>query len=248
MISISIIIATYNSAETLERCLQSIVSQKNERVELIIIDGDSKDGTQEIVNKYKPDIDYFLSEKDDGLYDAWNKGINTAKGNWIQFIGSDDMLLPDAISSYLDFIDNNNLENIDYISARGELVDINGQLLRYSGEAYSWKIFRNYMNVLHGSSLHSKYLFKEVGLYDLQYNICADYELLLRKGENLRTLYFNKPILRMQVGGMSYSVKGLRETFGMKKRHKTSSNLSNYYHFFKGLLVLKVKKSIWKMI
>ncbi|MBP9970812.1 MAG: glycosyltransferase, partial [Paludibacteraceae bacterium] len=99
---ISIIIATYNASKTLNRCLDSIVSQKNSEVELIIIDGGSTDETLSVINSYSSDIDYVLSEKDNGLYDAWNKGIKAAKGDWIMFLGADDQLLSNALEKYIE--------------------------------------------------------------------------------------------------------------------------------------------------
>ena len=72
---ISIIIATYNAGSTLESCLKSIIAQKNDLIELLIIDGKSSDNTLKIVNAYRNQIDIFISEKDKGIYDAWNKGI-----------------------------------------------------------------------------------------------------------------------------------------------------------------------------
>ena len=101
---ISIVIATYNASATLERCLKSIIPQMNDEIELIIIDGKSNDGTKEILNRYIEWISYTISEKDSGVYDAWNKGIKVAKGDWVMFIGADDILLPNALNVYIQTI------------------------------------------------------------------------------------------------------------------------------------------------
>ena len=101
---ISIIIATYNAGSTLESCLKSIIAQKNDLIELLIIDGKSSDNTLKIVNAYRNQIDIFISEKDKGIYDAWNKGIVLANGQWIMFIGADDILYSDVLEGYIDFI------------------------------------------------------------------------------------------------------------------------------------------------
>ena len=87
---ISIIIATFNAELRLSRCLDSIISQKTEEIELLIIDGGSVDGTLKLIDSYKGCIDFVLTEKDNGIYDAWNKGIRQAKGEWIMFLGADD--------------------------------------------------------------------------------------------------------------------------------------------------------------
>ena len=100
---ISIIIATYNAEKVLKRCLDSIVTQKTGNVEVLIVDGNSTDSTMEIVQSYGTDVDYSLSEKDKGIYDAWNKALKVAKGDWIMFLGSDDYILPGSIKIYLDY-------------------------------------------------------------------------------------------------------------------------------------------------
>ena len=89
---ISIIIATYNAEKTLKRCLNSIVSQKKDQLELLIIDGCSTDRTMDIVREFAESIDVIVSEVDKGIYDAWNKGIRLATGEWIMFLGADDYL------------------------------------------------------------------------------------------------------------------------------------------------------------
>ena len=101
---ISIIIATYNAGKTLARCLQSIREEKTNEIELLVIDGGSKDNTLDIINTYQDTIDYSCSEPDKGIYDAWNKGISHAKGDWMMFIGADDYLVGNALSDYLNKI------------------------------------------------------------------------------------------------------------------------------------------------
>lgn len=243
-IDISIIIATYNSADTLERCLDSIVSQKNNRVELIIIDGLSKDGTIEIIKNYGEQIDYYISENDRGVYDAWNKGLAIAKGNWVEFIGSDDMLLPQSIDAFFDIIDSNDLDNIDLISAKNEYVDQAGTFLRYYGEPFIWKKYRKYMTIAHGSTLHNRNLFNEVGSYNLKFSICGDYELIIRK-KSIKSIHVERAILRMQTGGMSFTLKGIIEAFKIRKYHKTVPIQINLYLFVKGIIGFWIRKIKW---
>ena len=118
MKEISIIIATINASKTIKRCLDSIIIQKEPSVEIIIIDGLSTDSTEEIVQTYGNEIDIFISESDLGIYDAWNKGISVSSGNWIMFVGADDILLPNSIKEIFQFISLNNVNEIDYISAK----------------------------------------------------------------------------------------------------------------------------------
>ncbi|MGJ1378235.1 glycosyltransferase family 2 protein [Sphingobacterium multivorum] len=221
---ISIIIATYNAGVCIERCLNSIVPQLNDDTELLIIDGNSKDNTVSIVEKYNSSISYFVSENDSGIYDAWNKGICKAKGEWIMFIGADDILLPNAINSYLAVIEKTpSINGFDYICAQNEYIDNTGNLLKIMGTYPSWKIMRRTMGAAHVASLHSKRnLFDSVGLYNFQdFSICSDYELLLRKGSKLNSIFVPVHIARMQVGGMSFSDKAIVEAYQIRAKHKT---------------------------
>jgi glycosyltransferase involved in cell wall biosynthesis len=218
---ITIIIATWNAAKTLNKCLDSIVTQLTNETELVIIDGGSKDETLSIIKEYSQYVSFNISEKDKGIYDAWNKGVKVAKGDWVMFIGADDILLPGAINSYLKYIsETDNVNEYDYICALNEHVDKNGKVLKILGGEPRWNIYRKNMNAAHVASLHNrKNLFATIGYYDLQFKICADYDLLLRKRNNLKWLFLPVHIARMQVGGMSFSLKAIKETFLIRKKN-----------------------------
>ena len=123
---ISIITVSFNSAQTIEDTIQSVLSQDYNDIEYIIIDGDSSDKTIEIVNRYKADIQYFLSEPDNGIYDAMNKGVKASKGDVIGILNSDDVYenssvisnivksLKDSDAVYADlvYVQQNNLNHI----------------------------------------------------------------------------------------------------------------------------------------
>lgn len=237
---ISIVIATYNAGKTLSRCLDSIFCQVGTDVEVLIIDGGSKDNTLSIVSLYSSKIAFWLSERDKGIYDAWNKALAHTKGEWIMFLGADDYLLPNAIQFYMDLLNNGDLRNVDIISGRYEYVDKNGKLLGVNGSAYNYNVFKKYMNISHGSTLHNKRLFEELGLFNLKYKICADYEFLLRRQLNGR--FVDKPMICMQTGGMSYSKKALNETFLIRKEKNSVSLIVNCFLYIKGLLGLYYKK------
>lgn len=236
---ITIIIATYNASKTLERCLNSIIPQLTTKCELIIVDGKSTDSTMKIVEKYSKYINLSISEKDKGIYDAWNKGIQKANGEWIMFIGADDKLLPDAISYYIEVIrKTNNIEKYDYICANNEYLDSHSQFMKEIGGKPYWNIMKRKMNATHVASLHNKKnLFNTIGFYDLKYRICADYELLLRKGNKLKYIYLPHRIAQMQVGGMSFSTKAIYETYLIRKQHQTVSIITNLLLFIMDWLI-----------
>lgn len=226
---ISIIIATYNANNTLKRCLDSIVSQLTDECELIIVDGGSKDSTNEIINLYGDKIAVHISEPDKGIYDAWNKGVNLAHGKWVGFIGADDILLPDAIQTYLATINSTpNIDSYDYICARNEYADTNGNVIQVIGKPAVWSKMRKVMVAAHVASLHNRHnLFETIGGYDLQFHICADYDLLLRKRDKLKSLFVDHRIARMQTGGMSFSVAALKEAYKIRKKNCSVTELEN---------------------
>lgn len=238
---ISIIIATFNAGKTLQRCLNSIASQKTGDIELLIIDGKSKDSTLEIIQKNKAIINFWLSETDKGIYDAWNKGIKLAQGKWIMFLGADDILLKGALPFYLEYLQNEpDVDRCDIVVGRCWLVNKKGIHLRKIGDKYCWEKFRYYMNISHGSALHNRHLFEEIGLFSLKFRICADYELLLRKKMNAK--YVNREIIEMQIGGMSNSISGLIDTFRVRRYRKSASTMMNIYYLIKGICGYYFKK------
>ena len=238
---ISIIIATYNAGKTLQRCLDSIAAEKSENIELLIIDGKSKDNTLDIIKKNKSIINCWLSETDKGIYDAWNKGIKLAKGKWIMFLGADDILLEGSMSFYLDYLRHEqNLEECDIVFGRCWLMNDKGRRLRIMGDEYRWEKFRHYMKQSHGSALHNRKLFDEIGLFSSKFHICADYEFLLRKKLNAK--YVNREIIAMQIGGLSNTIAGLIDTFRVKQYRKSASTFINAYYLIKGISGYYYKK------
>ena len=104
---ISIITVVYNSVSTIEKSIISVLDQNYDNLEYIIIDGGSTDGTINIVNKYKDEIDYFVSEKDGGIYDAMNKGLIQASGDMVAFLNSDDWYEADSLLKVSNAVINN---------------------------------------------------------------------------------------------------------------------------------------------
>lgn len=241
--SITIITATYNAETVLENLIRSIVPQKKKEIEFVIIDGGSKDKTIEIIQKYGDFIDFWVSEPDQGIYDAWNKGIQAATGEWIMFVGADDELLPDALNKYLNLLEFKDLSSFDYISAQNEFVNEDHKLLKLVGKGAEWKLMRKGNSAAHVASLHhKKNLFDKVGYYNLDFKICADYEILLRKRDNLKSYFYQAKIAKMKVGGMSFSVRAIQESYEIRKLHKTTSLFSNVILFFRDYFAFKLFK------
>lgn len=216
---ISIIVATYNSAKTLTRCLDSIVTQLGNDCELLVIDGGSKDGTLEIINKYRDKIAYTISEHDYGVYDAWNKAIVKTRGKWLTFIGSDDEMISDTIEKYKEFFKENG-EDYDLISGKLHFLSKNGMLIRDAGEPYSWtKLVNRKLNLAHPGMLHNRRCFEKYGLFDIQYKVCGDSDFLQRLGKDVKTGYIDEFLVNMTEGGLSDSFELLREGYLIRYRN-----------------------------
>lgn len=234
-ITFSVIIATYNAVDSLQKTLNSIKNQTYTNYELIIIDGNSTDKTIEIIIKNKEIISYWISESDGGLYDAWNKGIEASTGNWITFLGAGDILDSNALLLYKEFIDSST-DILDYISAKIRRTDENGNFISILGKAWSWNKFKNSMTVAHVGSIHNRNLFSEIGTYNnSEYPICADYELLLRKKDRLKTGFLDMEIGEMPIGGVSFSVRALKES--AKAKYKTGgvsifNVIGSYFYYW----------------
>lgn len=218
MKKISIIIATWNAAKTLNRCLDSIVPQLTNETELILVDGGSKDDTNKIVDSYGDKIAVHISEPDKGIYDAWNKGVSNANGDWVMFIGADDILLEGAIEYYLAYLNKISNTDVDFISCKIKSVTEDRTFLQYTGKLWNYTRCRINMDVTHVASLTSKKYFEKVGFFNIEYKICGDYELLMRGGKRMKAKFIDFPIAEMPIGGTSFSVKGLREQLLIKNR------------------------------
>lgn len=200
---VTIITATYNVAQLLSCTIKSIREQTYGSIEWIVVDGASRDGTVELIRQNEDVIDYWVSEPDSGIYDAWNKGVSLANGEWIAFLGAGDVYLPQAVEQYADYIASNEGKHLDYISSRVDLDNLRLEHIQAIGTRWSWPEFRKKMNVAHVGSLHHRSLYERYGLYDTAYKIVGDYELLLRPRNSLRAGFFDSTTARMLSGGAS---------------------------------------------
>lgn len=200
---ISIVTAVLNAAAHVERTIESVLTQRYPNLEYIIIDGGSSDGTLDIIHNHRQRLTAWRSEPDGGVYDAWNKGLALASGEWIGFLGAGDEYTTDAIAKYVDAIQTHSDKQLEYISSQVALVADAGQVLRTIGLPWEWRRFQVYMNVAHVGSLHHRRLYDRYGRYDLSYRVCGDYELLLRPRERLRAAYFPHVTAHMRLSGLS---------------------------------------------
>lgn len=188
----SIITVTYNAAQVLEDTIQSVITQTYKGVEYIIIDGGSKDGTLDIINRYKTHIHTVISEPDKGLYDAMNKGIRMATGDYICFLNAGDALHEDdTLLLMVHSITGEVLPDVLY--GETQLVDEEGHFVRMrrlsAPEQLTWKSFQKGMLVCHQAFFARREL---VEPYDLHYRFSADFDWCIRimkKSHNLHNTH-----------------------------------------------------------
>lgn len=205
---VSIITVVFNGLPHVEGCLQSVSRQDYPNLEHIIIDGGSTDGTTDLLRRYDDRVAFWQSEPDRGIYDAWNKGLREAQGEWICFLGADDEILPGAVTAYMALAARH--LDAEYISSKVKWVHPDGYS-RTVGKPWKWRQFSRYMCTAHVGSMHRRSLFTRLGNYDLSYRIVADYELLLRARHDLKAAYMPITTAVMRAGGISDSRTALVE-------------------------------------
>ena len=219
---ISIISASFNCINTIEKSILSILPHLSGNIEFIIIDGGSTDGSIEIIKKYEKYLSFWISEKDDGIYDAWNKGILASKGNFISFIGLDDYLCSNYSNLYLGAVFSNSHAN--FFSSK---MIINNSRKDIYGYPFCWDQFKWNMNVVHPGSLHSRTLFDKYGFYNMKFKIAGDYEFLLRCGNNLNSSFINSPTIIFSLDGVSNT-----RSFELAKEVRRAKILNNSMSIF----------------
>jgi len=202
---ISVIVAVRNSVATLQRCIDSVSHQTYPHKELIIIDGNSTDGTVEIIKSNSGKIKYWESKADRGVFHAWNKAIDHFEGDWICFLGADDFFWgSDVLEKIIHYTEVNDLKN-EIIYGQVKLVDNQGQTIMTIGEPWT-KIknkFKKIMCLPHPGLMHHKSIFDKHGRFRENFKIAGDYELLLRELKTGNAQYIPLTTVGMQNGGLS---------------------------------------------
>jgi glycosyltransferase involved in cell wall biosynthesis len=195
---LSIIIPVYNGEDVIKAAISSIQKQSFKDFELLVIDGLSSDSTADVVQSFKKMDNRIslISEKDEGIYDAMNKGIRLAKGEWLYFLGSDDILLKNSLEEIEPFLINGmDVVYGDVISER-----FGG---RYDGFFDENKIFRK--NICHQSIFFRKTIFNEIGNFNLKYRSHADWDHNMRwlLNSKIKKKYVDVVVANYADGGYS---------------------------------------------
>ena len=244
---ISLITACYNSAATIRTAMESVLSQRGVDVEYLIIDGGSTDSTVDIIKEYSTRSTRstrltfkWLSERDQGMYDAINKGIKMATGDVVGILNADDVLeSPDTLAHVVEcFNCVERAERLDAVYADIRFVkdDLETTVRYYS--AKHWKPWMLQWGKMppHPSVYIRRELFEKYGVYKLGYDIAADYELLIRylRMAKLKTKYLNESLVRMRMGGKS--TRGWKSFVTLNKEIVRGNRENGYFCCFPMLL------------
>ena len=217
---ISVITVVFNGDKYLEETILSVKNQSYKNIEFIIIDGGSTDNTINIIKKYESLIDLWVSEPDEGIYFAMNKGANLAKGSFICFLNSSDGYFPSTIEDFA-----LNLIETDFDYSFGPVIIKNeiGEQIRIAHPLEHERLFSRFYTPMpspHSAVFIKRSFFMELGGYDTNFLLSADYDLLLKmikKSKNI--FYFSKPVGFFKLGGISSSINSHFENYKVMRKH-----------------------------
>jgi hypothetical protein len=248
---VSIVVSVLNGAGTLQEALDSVAGQTYAARELIVIDGGSTDGTQEILQRNASKLAYWVSEPDRGIYDAWNKGLARARGDWICFLGADDYLwAPDTLERLAPVLER------AYPPIRlvyGEVAVVNesgGKMLR-AGE--DWRSargrFRQIMCLPHTGLMHHRSLFEAHGNFDESFRIGGDYEMLLRELRTGEALFVPGLVVAgMRHGGVSSDPAGSLTMLREFRRAQRKHGLPAGRHWLAAFAKAHLRVWLWRLL
>ena len=224
---LSVITIVYNNVSDIERTMRSVLDQTYPRIEYILIDGASNDGTLEVINRYKNKLAVVVSERDKGIYDAMNKGLALATGDYVLFMNSgDEIYAPDTVTQVF-----NSAPNADIYYGETEMYNQNweslGQRRHQAPENFNWKSFKYGMNVSHQAIYIKRSL---CGPYDLQYHYSADIDWIIRAArKSTKIVNTRLYVAKYLVGGVSKQ----KHLASLKERFRI---FTNYYGLIPNLI------------
>jgi glycosyltransferase len=241
---VSIITATYNSAATFADTLRSVESQTYKDIEHIIVDGQSNDATLEIVSEF-PHVTKVISEKDNGIYDAMNKGIKLATGEILGILNSDDFYIySDVLQNIVEQFEDNHVDcvyaDLDYVDPR----NTNKVIRRWKSGPFNPTSFELGWMPPHPTFFVRRYIYERYGAFNTSLGTAADYELMLRLlyVHKFACKYLPKTIVGMRVGGASN--QNLLSRLKANKQDRLAWKMNNISPKFYTLIFKPLRKLI----
>ena len=251
MLKVSVITVCFNAAQTIKDTINSVLLQTYKNIEYIIIDGASKDATVSIVQSYGNKITKFVSEKDKGIYDAMNKGINLATGDIVAILNSDDFyasntILTDIVKVFVDNKVDAVYGDLDYVDQK----DINKIVRRWRSSDFNPQAFKRGWAPPHPAFFVRREVYAKYGLFYDDFKIAADYEFMLRilYRYQLSAKHISKVLVMMRAGGVTNSNLSLtlltqKEFY---KAWKINNLKPNIFTLFTAKIFTKLKQLIIK--
>lgn len=250
----SIITVSYNSAKTIARTIESVLNQSFENFEYIIIDGSSKDDTLNIIKKYQGISNgklSFISEPDNGIYDAMNKGVQKAHGDVIGIVNSDDWLEPDTLSTVASFVKKYGIDDVVYT---GNILyhydDRSVQVIKRTRDDLKHLSKRYDMGVNHPATFVPKIVYDKYGLFDSNLRLQADVDFINRiYGKGVGFVFIDKVLSNMSDGGAStktYNQPLIDYKYILNKNNV--KGFKYYYWFYLYKLRNEIKRRMPKII
>lgn len=249
---ISIIVAVYNGVATLQQCIDSVTQQIYQNKELIIIDGGSRDGTVDLLRANNEHIEYWVSEPDRGIFDAWNKGLEQASGEWICFLGADDYLWTKAVLEQMAAALQKIPADVLLAYAQIMLVNQNDEPLYPVGREWA-EVKSRFMQGLclpHQGVMHRRILFERHGNFDDSFRIGGDYELMLRELKTKDAKFIPGFIMTaMRQGGLSsnpeFSIEAMRDVRrGLKMHGKAFPG----FLWLAAMVSIYIRLLLWRLV
>ena len=209
---VTVVVAVFNGKPLLDRCLRSVLEQREADCELVVMDGGSTDGTTEVLAAYASALAHWESRPDNGLYAAWNRALDYASGEWVMFLGADDYLWSDiALRDIRPHLLCANRRGVRLVYGRAASVNAHNEVRKYLGEPWdTQKSLRSHQMPPHPGLLHKREMFAELGRFDEAYRIAGDYEFLIRELRTRDALFAPSVVVAgVQYGGMSCTPKHL---------------------------------------
>lgn len=243
MIKVSIITVSYNSAGTIRETIDSVLSQDYPNLEYIILDGLSKDGTQEIILSYGSRISRFVSEKDDGLYDAMNKAIDMASGDVVGILNSDDLYASNTIIS--EVVKVFEKEQVDSVFGDLYYFSTNSPdkaIRYYRGDKFKREKVRLGLTPPHPTFFVKRWVYEKFGKFDVRFRFAADFDLMSRflYVHSISFAYLPITMVKMRMGGISTGsfqriIEINKEDFASLKKNNIPTNFLLFHlkYFYK---------------
>jgi glycosyltransferase involved in cell wall biosynthesis len=251
-LKISVITVAYNSEVYLEKTIQSVTSQTYDNFEYIIVDGGSNDSTVDIIKKYNNKVDTWISESDNGIYNAMNKGIDLSSGEWIYFLNSGDTFTDINILSKISLFINSCKEDFSLIYGRLYLTNSKDVVVNIAGKSWidTKKELKYKNSIPHQSVFVKRQNIIDVGKFDDSYRISGDYDLMLKMSAKYNVVFLDNLIVaNMKIGGISSNPKNSLELL-MEHRRAQKSNGYKYpdINWINAVARVYARKVVWHFV